>query len=228
MPSKSYILAKRVFDILASSLALFCLLPLFLPLMVVLRLIGEGEVFFLQERIGFLGRKFRLIKFATMLKDSPNLGTRTITIKDDPRVLPLGHFLRKAKINELPQLINVLKGDMSIVGPRPQTEECYRYFPAKDRDKIYRVKPGLTGVGSVFFRDEEELLSRSSQDYARCYREEIMPYKQALELWYLEHQSLWVDFKIIILTATALVSPKKALPPKWLKNLPRHELSLPQ
>ena len=228
MPTKSYILVKRVFDILASSLALFCLLPLFLPLMLVLRFIGEGEVFYLQERIGFQGRKFRLIKFATMLRDSPNMGTRTITIKNDPRVLPLGRFLRKMKINELPQFINVLKGDMSMVGPRPQTEECYRYFPEKDRDKIFQVKPGLSGIGAIVFRDEEEILARSDKGYDRCYREDIMPYKHALELWYLDHRSFLIDMEIIALTAVAVLCPGSFVPGKYLKDLPKFEPSTAQ
>src|SRR6185295_17876322 len=117
-------------------------------------------------------------------KNSPNIGTGTITLKNDPRVLPLGKFLRKTKINELPQLINVLKGDMSIVGPRPQTEQSFSFFPERDRGKIFLAKPGLTGIGSVVFRDEEEIMARSGKPYDRCFREDIQPYKLALELWY--------------------------------------------
>ena len=224
-PSATYRFAKRTLDILLSAAACLVLLPLFIPIIIALRLTGEGEVFYRQERVGYRGTRFSLLKFATMLKNSPNIGTKTITTKNDPRVLPLGRFLRKTKINELPQLLNVLKGDMAIVGPRPQTEECYGYFPEAEREKIYHSKPGLTGIGSVIFRDEEEIISRSPKGHARCYREDIMPYKQALELWYLDHQSLWVDLKIIVLTAIAVLRPDNTLPAKWLGDLPRRESS---
>jgi lipopolysaccharide/colanic/teichoic acid biosynthesis glycosyltransferase len=220
MPPKSYLITKRIFDIVLAAAALLVLLPLFVPLIIILRLTGEGEVFYRQERVGYRGSKFSLLKFATMLKNSPNLGTRTITTKNDPRVLPLGRWLRKTKINELPQLINVLKGDMSIVGPRPQTEECYGYFPEKDRDRIYQAKPGLTGVGSVIFRDEEEILARSPKDFARCYREDIMAYKLALEIWYIEHQSFWLDLKLIFITVSVIAFPMSTVYRRWLKGLP--------
>ncbi len=216
-----YSFTKRTLDILLSAAALLVLLPLFIPLVIVLRLTGEGEVFYRQERVGYRGTRFGLLKFVTMLKNSPNIGTRTITTKNDPRVLPLGRMLRKTKTNELPQLLNVLKGDMSIVGPRPQTEECYNYFPERDRERIYQSRPGLTGIGSVIFRDEEEMLARSPKGYAGCYREEIMPFKQALELWYLENQSLWVDLKIIALTAAVILAPRSSLPYALLKGLPQ-------
>jgi len=223
-----YSITKRALDILIAGGALLVLLPLFVPLAIALRFTGEGEIFFGQERVGYRGRKFRLLKFATMLKNSPNIGTGTITTKNDPRVLPLGRFLRKTKINELPQILNVLKGDMTIVGPRPQTEECFNYFPEKGRDQIYLTRPGLTGVGSIIFRDEEEILARSAKGYARCYREDIMPYKQDLELWYRQHQSLWLDLKLILLTAIVVLFPESSLPAKWLKGLPERPVSAPE
>jgi lipopolysaccharide/colanic/teichoic acid biosynthesis glycosyltransferase len=187
--------------------------------MLILRLTGEGEVFYRQERVGHLGRKIKLLKFATMLKDSPNIGTGTITVKNDPRVLPLGRFLRKTKINELPQILNVLKGDMSLVGPRPQTEECFGYFPENGRDRIYLATPGLTGIGSIVFRDEEEVLAGSAKGYDRCYREDVMPRKQALELWYVENQSFLLDLKIILLTVVVVVFPSGAGRSKILNKL---------
>jgi lipopolysaccharide/colanic/teichoic acid biosynthesis glycosyltransferase len=221
LPSPAYRCAKRTLDIVLAAAALLVLLPLFVPLIIILRLTGEGEVFYRQERVGYRANKFSLLKFATMLKNSPNMGTRTITTKNDPRVLPLGRWLRKTKINELPQLINVLKGDMTIVGPRPQTEECYGCFPEKDRDRICQTKPGLTGVGSVLFRDEEEILARSPKDFARCYREDIMPYKLALEIWYIEHQSFWLDLKLILITVSVIAFPMSTVYRRWLKGLPR-------
>ncbi len=152
------------------------------------------------------------------------MGTGTITTRNDPRVLPVGRFLRKTKLNELPQLLNVLKGDMSIVGPRPQTEECYAFFPEPDRERIYLAKPGLTGLGSVVFRNEEELLARSPKGYQRAYREDVMPHKQALELWYLEHRSFSIDLQIILLTAIALLRPDNDLPNRLFKDLPQSPL----
>ena len=220
-----YQFSKRSLDLAISLFTLLCLLPVFVPLVLILRLTGEGEVFYRQERVGHRGRRFKLIKFATMLKNSPHLGTGTITTKNDPRVLPLGKFLRKTKINELPQILNVLKGDMSIVGPRPQTAECFSYFPEVGRDRIYVARPGLTGIGSVVFRDEEEILARSPKGYDRCYREDIMPYKMALELWYVERRSLWVDVKIIALTAAAIVFPGRAWHERWLAGLPKLQVA---
>ena len=116
---------QRVFDIFFSGIALILLLPILLPLMFILRVTGEGEIFFLQNRVGLGGRYFRIFKFATMLKDSPNIGSGTVTVKNDPRILPMGEFLRKTKLNELPQLINIFSGAMSIIGPRPQTQRFF-------------------------------------------------------------------------------------------------------
>ena len=127
---------QRFFDIFFSVIALVLLSPFLLPLMIVLRATGVGEIFFPQSRVGLKGRQFKLYKFATMLKDSPNLGTGTVTVKDDPRILPIGRFLRKTKVNEFPQLINVLIGDMSVIGPRPQTQRCFDAFPKSSQIEI--------------------------------------------------------------------------------------------
>ena len=137
---------QRLLDVLLSGLALLVLSPLLVPVAIALRLTGEGEVFFIQQRVGRGGRPFGLYKFATMLKDSPNIGTGTVTVKGDPRVLPLGRFLRKTKINELPQLLNIFKGDMSIIGPRPQTQRCFDAFPSTSQAEIVKVRPGVFTV----------------------------------------------------------------------------------
>ena len=142
---------QRLFDILLSGTAIFLLAPLLLFVTILLRFTGEGEVLFAQNRIGKAGTKIRILKFATMLKDSPKLGTGTVTLKHDPRVLPIGRILRKTKINELPQLFNILKGDMSIIGPRPQTPRCFEAFPKRSREVIVSVRQCLSGVGSIFF-----------------------------------------------------------------------------
>ena len=131
----------RFFDILFASATILLLSPVLIPVALVLRLTGEGEIFFRQTRVGQQRKHFRLWKFATMLKDSPNLGSGVITLKDDPRVLPAGKFLRKTKINELPQLINVLVGDMSLIGPRPQAIRVFDLFPADMQDIMTTVPP---------------------------------------------------------------------------------------
>ena len=186
----------RFFDILFSGVALLLLFPFFVPLVIVLTLTGEGEVFFLQERIGKGGGKFKLFKFVTMLKNSPNIGTGTVTIKDDPRVLPVGTFLRKTKINELPQLLNIFFGDMSFIGPRPLTPQNFRTYSKNTQRLIEQVRPGLSGVGSIIFRGEEELMRGpdASIDY---YANVIVPYKGALEEWFVLNKSLYIYFLAI-------------------------------
>ena len=152
--------------------------------MLILRFTGEGEVFYRQLRVGKGGKLFGLLKFATMLKDSPNIGSGLHTLKGDPRVLPFGRFLRKTKLNELPQLINILKGDMSVIGPRPQAPAHFDAFPEHIRPELVKVRPGLSGIGSIVFRDEETLLSRPGIDHEHFYKEVIAPYKGELELWF--------------------------------------------
>ena len=130
---------------------------------------------------------FKLFKFATMLKDSPSMGTGTVTIKNDPRVLPAGKFLRKTKINELPQLLNVFIGQMSLVGPRPQAPRCFDAFPVESQDIIVQVKPGLSGIGPIVFRGEEDILEGHSGTLD-FYDNVIGPYKGDVEAWYVGKQ----------------------------------------
>lgn len=210
---------KRFFDIVLTSLAVLVLSPLLVPIMIILKLTGEHYIFYCQERVGKGGKSFGLMKFATMLKDSPNIGTGDITTRHDPRVLPFGRFLRKTKINELPQLFNILKGDMSIIGPRPLTPRNFAYYSPEIQQAIGELRPGLSGIGSVIFRDEERYLS-GAKNPADFYREFIAPYKGALEIWYRSHASLWVDFTIIFLTAWVIVFPKSELPYRWFRDLP--------
>jgi lipopolysaccharide/colanic/teichoic acid biosynthesis glycosyltransferase len=217
---------KRLLDVLLSGLALVVLSPLLIPIVIALRFTGEGEIFYGQNRVGKDGNIFKLLKFATMLKDSPNLGTGFITTKGDPRVLPLGAFLRKTKINELPQLINIFLGDMSIIGPRPQTKSHVDLFEEGVRKEIFTVRPGLSGIGSIVFRDEETILSHSPKGYQRCFAEDITPYKGALELWYIQHQSIGLDLLLILLTLGAVLLPDSKLHFKFLKTLPEPPAAL--
>ncbi|UAJ10454.1 sugar transferase [Glacieibacterium megasporae] len=211
---------QRVLDILLSGLALILLSPLILPIAIALRMTGEGEVFYAQRRIGRGGEPFSLLKFATMLKNSPNIGTGNITVKGDPRVLPFGGFLRKTKINELPQLINILRGDMSIIGPRPMTEDNFRAYTPETRSAIAKVRPGLSGIGSVIFRNEEEML-HASADARYVHTHVIGPYKGALEQWYVTRQGLSLYVALIVLTAWAVVRPQSRLVWRMYPSLPK-------
>jgi lipopolysaccharide/colanic/teichoic acid biosynthesis glycosyltransferase len=201
---------QRLFDLVISGLSILVLSPLLLPIILLLRITGEGEVFFSQERMGKGGSLFSLHKFATMLKNSPNIGSGTLTVQNDPRILPLGNFLRKTKINELPQLFNVLKGDMSIVGPRPQSARNFSAFSEDVQKNIMLVSPGLTGLGSIFFSDEEAMLT-SAVNHDEFYDSVIMPYKGQLETWYVNHASILIDLKVVYVTALKIIFPKLKL-----------------
>lgn len=213
--------SKRFIDVMLASWALLVLSPLLLGLMVVLRFTGEGEVFYRQTRVGQGGRRFDLLKFATMLKNSPQLGTGLLTTRDDPRVLPVGRFLRRTKLNELPQLLNIWLGDMSVIGPRPQTPEHVAMFPDDLGPVVLAVRPGLSGIGSIVFRDEELLLSRSPKGPARCFAEDITPYKTALEAWYVENRSTWLDLQLVCLTLLAVANPSARRHWRVLPKLPK-------
>ena len=211
----------RAIDILFSMILIVLFLPFGLVLAAALRLTGEGKIFYFQPRVGFHGKIFKLAKFATMLEDSPNLGTGDITLKGDPRVLPLGRFLRKTKINEIPQVLNLLKGEMTLVGPRPLTPRNFALYPERIKEEIVKVKPGLTGVGSIIFRDEESIIAKSSKSYLEAYRDEISVYKGELELWYIRNRSSWLNMKIVMLTAWVILFKGSTLPERALKGLPR-------
>jgi len=196
------------------------LLPLFIPVALILRLTGEGEIFFSQKRVGEGGNIFKLLKFATMLKDSPSIGSGTVTLKNDPRVLPFGKFLRKTKINELPQLINILVGDMSVVGPRPQTPRCFEVFPKDLQPIISSVRPGLSGLGPVVFRDEENILSENSKS-VDFYDQVIAPYKGDVEAYFIKVIGIFSYFKIIFLTLWVVLFPKSGAVWKVFPKIPK-------
>ncbi|MBL0145273.1 MAG: sugar transferase [Chitinophagaceae bacterium] len=213
-----YNIIKRIFDILIASIALILLSPILIPSIIILLFTGEKEVFYFQKRVGFKNKLFNIWKFATMLKNSPNIGTGEITLRNDPRVTGFGKILRMTKVNELPQIINVFKGDMSIVGPRPLMEVSVKLYPEEIRNKIYNVKPGMTGIGSLIFRDEEKIISDAANPKAMYAT--IYPYKGALEMWYQRHASLYTDFMIVFLTAWSIISPQNQLVHKVFKDLP--------
>ena len=210
---------QRFFDVFFSVLALIFLFPLLMPIICILKLTGEGEVFYIQERVGQDGKVFGLLKLVTMLKNSSNIGTGDITIRDDPRVLPFGKFLRKTKINELPQLWNIVIGNMSIVGPRPMIPNTYANYSKRAQDRLNTVKPGLTGIGSIIFRDEERFLAELKEPM-EFYKKNIIPYKSDLEIWFVENNSLWLYLKLIVVTVWIVMFPQSKIVDTAFKGLP--------
>lgn len=159
-----------------------------------------------------------------MLKDSPNIGTGEHTLNNDPRVLPMGHFLRKSKINELPQIWDVLIGNMSLVGPRPTTPSHNAYYPSFYKDVLAKVSPGITGIGSIVFRDEEKILS-SAEDHDLCYVQEIVPYKAELEKWYSQNRTFMLDLIICFLTVWIIIAPNSTVIRKLFPTIPYKDIS---
>ncbi|MDB4068958.1 sugar transferase [Pseudomonadales bacterium] len=209
----------RLLDIVFSGMALLALSPLLIPVCMMLKLTGEHEIFYFQERVGAKGLPFRIYKFATMLKASPSLGPGTVTVRDDPRVLPFGKFLRKTKLNELPQLLNIFFGHMSVIGPRPVTSREYATYSDEARAAIETVMPGLSGIGSVIFRDEEALMSLDS-DPRVVYEKYIGPYKGRVEQWFASRISVWLYLVLIYLTVHVVLFSKSNIVWSTFKDLP--------
>jgi lipopolysaccharide/colanic/teichoic acid biosynthesis glycosyltransferase len=213
---------KRLLDLVVSLISLIILLPVFIPIIIILKFTAEGEIFYFQERIGINNSRFQIWKFSTMLKNSMDMGSGSITLQNDFRVTKIGVFLRKTKINELPQIINILKGDISLVGPRPLVTKTFLAYNEEIQSKIYNVKPGLTGIGSIVFRDEESIISavtdENPHDY---YKRVIAPYKGELEMWYQNHRSLYLDFQLIFITGWAIVFPETRIYEQRFDDLPK-------
>ena len=217
---------KRLLDVVVSGLILMVLAVPLCIIIVILKLTGEREAFYLQERVGFLGERIKVTKFVTMVKDSPNIGSQDITLRDDPRVLPFGKLLRKTKLNEVPQFWDVFVGKLSLVGWRPLMPQGFADYSESVQREIVKVKPGLTGIGSLVFRDEEAIIAKAQaegRDLRACYREDIMPYKGALEVWYVANQGLWTDLKIMVGTAIAVLKPGWRGYTDWFADLPQPE-----
>ena len=215
---------KRIFDLLLASAILLLVSPILIPVMAGLKLTGEGYIFYAQDRVGYRNRQFKILKFATMLLNSPNMDGGILTSKKDPRITPMGAFLRKTKINELPQLINILKNDMSFVGPRPVMPISFEQYPAHVQEVIYEVKPGLTGIGSIVFRDEEEMISAATtrgEDPWQLYINEIYPYKGELEEWYQANRGITLDLRIMFCTAWVILFPKSDILFHFYPDIPR-------
>ena len=219
-----YPIIKRALDVAVSGVSILLLAPVWVPIAVVLKLTGDHDVFYGQTRIGLGNRHFKIWKFVTMVRNAETMAGGMHTTQGDPRVTRIGRFLRKTKLNELPQIFNILFGDMSFVGPRPQVDETFAPFPEEVRARIYTVRPGLTGIGSLVYRDEERILSQCGKrgvTVKYCYEQEIAPHKGALEMWYLAHVSLWTDIKLIAATAWVVLFPASGLVDSWFRGLPK-------
>jgi len=193
---------KRALDLLLAALGLVVLAPVLLLAAACVRLSSPGPVFFRQERIGRNFQPFFILKFRSMVADAPARGA-PITYGDDPRVTPIGRLLRKTKIDELPQLVNVLKGEMSLVGPRPEVRKYVEMFRA-DYEEILRVRPGITDLASLKYRDESAVLGRAEDPEAEYVRR-VLPEKIALGKEYVARSSLWFDVRLILGTLVCLV-----------------------
>lgn len=188
---------KRIFDLICSTLGLIVLSPVLIVIAIKIKLGSDGPVFFKQIRVGENNREFEILKFRTMVVDAEKLG-RQITVGNDSRITKIGGFLRKYKLDELPQLINVFKGDMSLVGPRPEVPRYVKLYNEEQR-KVLEVKPGITDLASIRYRDENELLGKA-ENPDEFYINTIMPDKLALNLEYINKNNVFIDIYIIIKT----------------------------
>lgn len=200
-------MAKRLFDIVFSAMGLVITSPFFLLIAIWIKLEGDGPVFFRQQRVGLGGKSFALVKFRTMVPEAPGEGDIGVTMSGHPRVRRAsGKFLRKTKLDELPQLMNVLRGDMSFVGPRPELEKYVEHYPEEDKRTVLSVRPGITDWAAIKFADEEAMMA-GRQDPEQFYINSIMPEKVALYRQYVENRSFFYDVGLICLTVTTLLIP---------------------
>jgi lipopolysaccharide/colanic/teichoic acid biosynthesis glycosyltransferase len=203
--------AKRALDVAAATLGLLLLSPLLIAVAVLIKLTSRGPALFCQERIGRRFRPFRVWKFRTMVQDAPMRGG-PLTVGDDPRITRLGRLLRSTKIDELPQLVNVLKGEMSLVGPRPEARRYVEQFRA-DYEEILQVRPGITDLASIQYRHEADLLGQG-RDGERTYIESVLPEKIRLAKEYIRRASFWFDVKLLGWTVASLVGDRLSARPK--------------
>ena len=207
--TRFYTGSKRVLDVVLSGLLMIVLPPLYLIVSVLLRFAEVRNVLFRQERVGRSGAEFTLLKFTTMASGSAAAGD--ITYGDDPRVLPAGRWLSALKIDELPQLWNTFVGEMSLVGPRPLTPRAFHCYSPRVQDIVKSMRPGVTGVGSLVFRNEDRILAQAPGDPKEYYDNVIIPLKGQLETWYFAHRSMSVDLLILACTLVAVPWPRSRL-----------------
>lgn len=196
-------MAKRLFDLLFSTLGLLLLAPALLLIAVLIKLDSPGPVMFRQERVGRYGQPFRIHKFRTMRHEPAGQGLQ-ITVGEDRRITRVGSVLRASKLDELPQLLDVWLGDMSLVGPRPEVPRYVAHYPEALRDKVLSVRPGITDIASIEYRDESAVLAQAP-DPEHAYIHEVLPHKLALAARYVDQSSLWLDVRLIWHTLLAIL-----------------------
>jgi lipopolysaccharide/colanic/teichoic acid biosynthesis glycosyltransferase len=195
------LIQKRLFDLIVAVLGLIVLLPLLLGISVLVKASSHGPVFFSQRRVGLNGKPFLILKFRSMVTDGGTVGS-LVTGDRDPRVTKFGSVLRRYKLDELPQLLNVIRGEMSLVGPRPEVPKFVKLFQ-EDYDLIHKVKPGITDYAALCFRNESELLE-SVDDPEEYYVSSILPLKIGYYFRYIDEQSFWLDVKLFLLTVISV------------------------
>lgn len=196
-------IAKRLFDMLASGIGLIALTPILLGISLAIKLESHGPVFFRQERVGRFGKTFRIHKFRTMVTDAERRGLQ-ITVGADARVTKVGAVLRKYKLDELAQLIDVFFGDMSLVGPRPEVPLYVACYPVEAREIVLSVKPGITDRASIEYKDENEILGKAANPH-KAYVDEVLPIKIRYYIYYVKNRSFWGDIRIIFATLFAII-----------------------
>ena len=217
-----YPFVKRGADVLFSILGILISAPVLLISIILIFISGETSPVYLSYRIGKDGKLFRMFKLRTMSRNRPSKSP--LTAYNDNRINFFGRFLRFSKIDELPQFFNILNGDLSFVGPRPMLPEVYIYYTDKTREKLNTIRPGVTGIGSIIFRNESELFKKVKGNHESFYKENIAPAKAELELWYTKNRSFVIDFKILALTVVALFYGQVKSLKRHFKNLPTTEL----
>ena len=222
--SMFYLIIKRLLDLTIAMSGLFLLAPLLIIISAWIKIKEGGDVLYFQKRMGYKNQPFYLWKYRTMIPDSTSKGSGALTLGNDPRITPSGRFLRAYKLDEIPQVMNVVKGDISIVGPRPVPIKNYEAYPENVKRRVYDSPPGITGIGSLIFRREGEILADCGEDPNVFYKNEIAPYKAALELWYHKNASLWMDFKIMLLTIWVVFNRNDQVIFNFFESIPQHPL----
>lgn len=195
---KKTLIFKNIFDFTVASVLFIVLLPIFIILALAVKLTSKGEIIFKQKRVGLYGKEFYVLKFRTMVVDAESKGAQITVGERDPRITNIGHFLRKFRLDEFPQLINVIKGEMSFVGARPEVP-YYVDFYTDEMMATLLTKPGITGTASIFFKDEAKMLE-IEPDAEKCYINLILPEKMRMNLDYLKEISVWYDIKLMFQT----------------------------
>ena len=217
-----YNASKRLLDIFFSLMVLVIISPLLILVSLILKFTGENKVIFKQKRIGKDRKEIVIYKFVSMLENSENIGTKDLSLKDDPRVLPFGKFIRKYKINELPQFFNVLIGTMTLVGPRPLMKRGFDAYDSNSQKIIALMKPGITGIGSICFRNEDEIIFNSEMEPRDAYENLVLPHKAKLEKWYTDNQSFALDLILILFTGLVIFFPLEDKLRNLYPSIPRY------